>query len=570
MNHTPSMLRALLLCSLLLAACSPAVATPSDSGTGQQPSRGPTSLVIALDGEPKILGTQMSLGNESNRWGDIAWALHQRLSRHDDRGELQPRLAIDVPSQANGTWILRPDGSMQTRYELRKDVTWHDGTPLSARDFTFAYTMTKDPDLPISNRRVVSQIERLDTPDDHTLIIEWSQIYLFANAITEDDLGPLPAHLLQQAYLGDKERFQTLPYWRTDFIGVGPYRLLLWEPGSHLVLKAYERYALGRAKIDTITVRFIDDGNTAVANLLAGAVEGTLPGTIDFNQTMLVKDEWERGGKRPVLISQVTHWRTLAVQFRANLANPREILDARTRRGLLHAVDRQAIVDLLFQGQAPASHGYLPPSDPRFEWIKDATVVYDHDPRRALEVLAGVGWRRASDGRLVNSAGERVHIPIWTSPGSEQPVAVTADNWRQLGASVEEHVLPPGEARDTRVVCCFPAVQFTSFPNSFQFNFERSYGGACPAEANRFVGWNRGCYQNAEMDKLVEAVRIAIDPSDQRRLYRDIARIFTAELPHLPLFFPIQTALFREGVVGVKPNTDIRTPTWNINEWELR
>src|SRR5439155_18902740 len=262
--------------------------------------------------------------------------------------------------------------------------------------------------------------------------------------------------------------------WTREFVGVGPYRLHDWEPGSHLVLKAYEGFYAGRAKIDTIIVRFLPDENAVVANLLAGAVDGSLARAIEFGQAIFVKREWERQGKRPVVVSQTTHWRLLEVQLRPELARPRALLEVGVRRGLLHAIDRQALVDTLLEGQAPPSDTFIPPDDLKWDWVKDVVATYPYDPRRAQEALIGAGWRRGEgsgrgEGGWTNAAGEGVTIPLHTRPGqqSEQEIAIIADYWKALGLAVDQVILSAGEARDNRVIATFPGLAPTSNPLAF-------------------------------------------------------------------------------------------------------
>ncbi|MBM2812612.1 MAG: hypothetical protein HW416_3371 [Chloroflexi bacterium] len=347
-----------LLLATTLAGCAPnALPSRSDSaqtGTAAQ-STAPKSIAFAIQTEPKVLVTSLGLGNQPNSAGDVQGAVHRKLATLDDRGAIHPQLAADLPAQERGTWTVRADGRMQTTYALRRDVTWHDGVRLTSRDFAFALTVTTDPELPLSRGKVSQFIERMETPDDFTIVIDWSQTYPFANAIVDDDLGPLPAHLLEDTYRTDKERFTQLPYWNREFVGVGPYRVADWELGSFMLLKAYDGFYSGRPRIDTVTVKFILSGPTAVANLLSGALDGAVPATLDFQQATFVKDEWERAGLKPSLIPQSVHWRTMAVQFRPDLAVPRDLLDVRVRRALLHAIDRKAIVDTVFEGNAPIS-----------------------------------------------------------------------------------------------------------------------------------------------------------------------------------------------------------------------
>ncbi|MBM2812935.1 MAG: hypothetical protein HW416_3694, partial [Chloroflexi bacterium] len=488
----------------------------------------------------------------------------------DDRGEVHPELASELPTRDKGTWVLRPDGTMETTYKLRPGVTWHDGTPLTPANFVLGWTVVRDTELPISARRVADQISRIDSPDASTLVLQWAGTYPFAHSLPVRDLPPLPSHIVEATYRAEKDRFAELPYWKREFVGLGPYQLSEWEPGSHLILHAYDRYYAGRAKIDTITVKFIPNQQTIVSNLLSGAVDGPVKGSLDFEQAMFVKSEWERAGFKPVVIAQPTHWRLIGFQFQN--PRPREMMDVRVRRGLLHAIDRQALVDAMVDGQSPVSQTFIPPDDARWDWVKDVVSTYDYDPRRAQELLAEVGWRKAADGAMVNASGERASFVLETTGGALQRIGtIVSDNWRATGLGVDEVVLSPGEARETRRIAQFPAVMTSSIPLSFEFNLERLHNRRCPTEQNRWTGANAGCYDSPDHDRIADALVTAIEPAEQRRLWRELVSHETELLPALPLFFNVTVTLFREGVTGVKGDTKPRTNmTWNVAEWDIR
>lgn len=563
-------LSAVILASLALAACAPA-AVPAGGRADAGATGGPPKvLTIALEAEPRDAFVTSLSGGAARIASDLRGAVHQQLAMYTDTGELRPQLATELPDQARGTWVVRTDGSMQTTYRLRKDVTWHDGAPLVAKDFVFGWTAIRDPDLPMAERAVALQIERVDTPDDYTLVLEWSKSYPFANALVEDELGPLPTHLIESVYLESKDRFQQLPYWTREFVGVGPYRLAEWEAGSHFVLRAYDGFYGGRAKIDTIVVRFITSSDTLAANMLAGSVDGAISG-LSFNQSVFVKNEWESAGRKPVVVLQSTHWNMLSVQFRD--PKPRDVLDPRVRRGLMHGLDREAMMDTMFGGLAPVSDTFIPQTDAKWEWVTDVVARYDYDLRRAQEVLLSAGWRRGGDGVFLDTSGERVSIPVWTTGGEtgEMRLAIIGDYWKAIGVPVEQVVLGQAQTRDNRLRASFPAFDITSIPLKFQNTLRRVYGPDCPTEASRWAGGNRGCYQSAEMDRIVDALQVAIDPADQRRLYREIVKSQTEALPVLPMNFSINVTVFREGVVGVKGDTQPRTSkTWNVAEWDIR
>jgi len=506
-------------------------------------------------------------GQGTDPGNSLKRGLHQKLAVYDGSGAVVPQLATDLPSQSAGTWITRPDGTMQTTYPLRRDVTWHDGALLTARDFQFAWAIYVDPALPMANRSLASKISAIDTPDDYTLVIQWKTTYPFANAIDEDDLGPMPYHLLNSLYEQDRDQFARSTWFNREFVGVGPYRLAEWMPGSQLTLQAYDRFYRGRPHIDTIIGKFIPSNPTVVANLLAGAIDGTL-GTAGFTDMMVARREWEAAGKKPMLQLQVGGWRMLSVQFRPELAAPREILDLRLRRALLMAIDRQAMSDTLFEGLAPVSHSIIPPTDVKWDWVREVAATYSHDQRRASEQLASFGWPRGADG-LWTSAGEPVATSLWTTTG-EREIAIVADYWKAIGISTNLTVLGEALTRDIKLRASYPGFDFTRIPIAFENMLNRTYSAQCPSEQNRWIGNNRGCYQNAANDRVIDALRIAIDPDEQRRLYRDLIKGQTEDLPVLPLYFDVSAWLLREGIVGPNVTSEKSGLLWNVETWDIR
>lgn len=131
-------------------------------------------------------------------------------------------------------------------------------------------------------------------------------------------------------------------------------------------------------------------------------------------------------------------------------------------------------------------------------------------------------------------------------------------------------MLSPGDARDVRRVVQFPTLQVSNIPLAFQHNLERLHGARCPSDANHWTGFNSGCYRNPESDRVADALRTEIDAAEQTRLWRELVRIQTEDVPVVPMFFLIVVTLFREGVTGVKGEPKPRgAQTWNVAEWDV-
>src|SRR5574341_592897 len=171
--------------------------------------------------------------------------------------ERYPWLAEELPSVKKGSWkIDQKNRTMVTVYRLRPGLKWHDGKPHTSHDFKFGWEVHHHPDFPLRDRLVPDLIERIDTPDDRTIVIHWKGLYREAYAIQKQQLRAWPRHILEDAFRsGDIKALTRHPYWNQAFIGMGPYRLVDWGGGTQLELEANPHYALGKVKIDRVTYR---------------------------------------------------------------------------------------------------------------------------------------------------------------------------------------------------------------------------------------------------------------------------------------------------------------------------
>src|SRR3954453_14484853 len=160
-----------LLALALVGACGPTSqpAAPSKSGAASEPatqaSKPRGSITVAVAWEPDQL-TAKGTGGEAGP--DTRWMFNSPLTSSDPQGGILPMLAERVPTQENGDWVVNPDGTMLTTYRIRSNVRWHDGTPLSAQDFSFAFQAYMDPALTFRSeveRRMTSVVAR----EEHTV-----------------------------------------------------------------------------------------------------------------------------------------------------------------------------------------------------------------------------------------------------------------------------------------------------------------------------------------------------------------------------------------------------------------
>jgi peptide/nickel transport system substrate-binding protein len=553
---------------LSLSACAPGTPTgsrvASGPGAAAQASAPQKALVIGFSTEPARLDRSFNSGSGVNDWAAF---LSGFLAYINPDTSPSPYMASELPSIERGTWKLLPDGGMETTYRLRQNVTWHDGAPVTARDFAFAYRMRSDPELPTENRDVERRLTEVATPDDYTLVLQWRDVYIWAGQIAMPSFSPMPMHILQEPYSSDKTGLMESPYWRTDFVGAGPYRLESWQQGAEMSLRAHETFFLGKPKIDRIVVKFITDANTIVANMLSGTVDIAFHSSIGFSQNQALQTagwtgtlEYWQGNPR-FLEFQTRDW--------GNLAKP--VLDRRVRQALLYGFDRKEMIDGLYAGRTKILHYWLPPDDPANPAVERAVTKYDFNRTQAEALLQEAGWTRGPDGLARNAEGEALHIPILNQSGEidQLEAAKMANDWKAFGVSSDITVLGRLQQGDTEFRSKLPGASF----NRINFDYETFpwVSAKIPTPQNRWAGNNRVGYVNLVVDESWTKAMSTLDLKARESLFVETFKAMTADAVVTPTHLQPRAMAYRTDLVGPRENyQNAGALVWNIWDWHWR
>src|SRR5581483_8882148 len=109
------------------------------------------------------------------------------LGIKDAHGGALPYLAATLPTLDTPTWQVTPDGQLVTSYALRPNLTWHDGAPLTADDFAFAWQVYTSPQVGIANVAPQNIMAAVDAPDPLTVVIHWKRPYPNAAVLDQAD-----------------------------------------------------------------------------------------------------------------------------------------------------------------------------------------------------------------------------------------------------------------------------------------------------------------------------------------------------------------------------------------------
>lgn len=555
----------LLIATALVAGCAPRAA--ETSGTAQPIQRGPVRLTAAIQSEPAVLSdTVRQLGVGLAGVAELERLVTSGLTATDDQGDLRPQLAEQVPTTENGLWVLLPDGRMETRWTLRAGAQWHDGTPLTTTDLLFTAEVGRDRQLALFNDPVYDLIERFLAVDDRTLNVTWKRPYVKADRMFMGRPNlPMPKHLIEKAYLEDKTSVPNLSYWHEDFVGTGPFKLQSFVRGSHVSLVANDQYVLGRPKIDELEVKFIPSPTTMAANLLAGTIDVVLGRSLSLDQALAVRDQWRSGR---IEIGDFSSVILIYVQF-IN-PSPPIIGDVQFRCALVHAMNRLEMADSLQAGLAPVAHSFVNPGEPEYRDVQDSTVRYDYDPRRAAQILEGLGYRRTAEGTLRDSANQLLAVEIRTSAGDDQQeksLFSAADYWQRLGMHVDQVLVTPQQAGGLEYRSTFPGFDVKRQPADLGL-LDRLHSSKTPLPSNNFAGNNYSRYVNPEFDALIDQFLVTIPRRERNQVAAQIVRHSTEVLNVLTLYFQASPMLISDRLIP--PPDGQRARPWNSYQWDVK
>ena len=572
---------AVLAClGVLASACAPTPASPppgsslnASNGAApgisvNQPPRPPKILTVAAPQEPAQLEGFLGAGSIGGA-GEIRNIVHAFLAVLTEDESYQAQLAVELPSTDRGTWQINADGSMDTIWKLRPGVKWHDGTPFTSEDLLFAYQLRKDPNLPPPGAaNIVALWESASAPDLLTFQIHWSAAYYGADRA--EVLGPLPRHLLQEAHArGDAESFVINPYFTSEFVGLGPFKLTSWAQGSEMQFSRFDDFFLGRPILDGMIVRFIPDSNAMVASILAEAVDLILARGITLDTGMEVRQRWEGTGNL-VKIERDGRYRILEPQMRPEVARPRAgLTDVRVRQALSFAIDRQSLIDVTKRGLAPISDSWLPPEDPRRRELEEDIPKFPYDVRRAQQLLAEAGWAPGSDGILVHSGtGEKFELSIRATQvaggqvGKDTEAQLLANDYKQIGIASTVDLQAIGTATSRQYDATRPGMLVSgALVNTFNGRYESRY---IASDANRWGGSNLAGYSDPEADTLLVRFVSTIDQRERTIIERGLLRKLIGEVALYPLLWEVVPVLMLK---SVNPVAGVRT-TYKFYAWD--
>lgn len=310
------------------------------------------SLVIAIDAD---LDTLHASDFSTTVEIDVLNQIYDTLMYMNPDGEHDPEARIAESVE------ISEDGTAYT-FHLRDDVTFHDGTPLTAADVKFSLELYQQSAYQGSQ---VTGLASVETPDDYTVICH------LENAYSPFLLGVCSVHIASKAYYeASPEEFASTP------IGSGPYKYVGRNKGSNLTLEAYESYYRGVPSIKEVTYEIIPDTSTKAIALQTGEVNFA---SIESASMMQLQANPE------ITIAEVP---TSGFTYVSMNLEQAPFDDVKVRQAINYAINRENLVAICYDGEAEVNSNIC--SKDRFGYSDDQ-FQYTYDPEKAKELLEEAG-----------------------------------------------------------------------------------------------------------------------------------------------------------------------------------
>ncbi|QAY71593.1 ABC transporter substrate-binding protein [Xylanimonas protaetiae] len=534
-----------LAAALALGACSGGSAASTSAG-GTAPTGTPVdggSLTWGVSVEPVCYNPQRS--GQQNSYPIIRNFAESLVGKAAD-GTYTPWLAK--------SWDISDDETVYT-FHLRDDVTFSDGTPLTAQIVKDNYDLFVADGSTLNARPYFVAYDHSEATDDHTLVVTLKQ----PDGAFLDGVATISSAILAPTSLAvDGDLCQP----SAELIGTGPFTVSDWQAGQQIVFTKRSDYAwgpgyaqhTGPAHLDKVTYRYLPEATVRTGALTAGQVD--VIENVQVTDTTVFKDA---AGFQ--YLTGPTTGTAFSLNINTRIA-PAD--DVRVRQALRDGFDLDALIQGQYLGTVQRAYSSVGPDSPYFD--KDLVGTWGNDVDGANALLDEAGWTgRDADGYRTKD-GTRLTIVVgYPEPyvRDERDVllqAVKAELKENIGLNLDVQIITGAAfsdelAKGTWTV--YPNTLPTADPSNLFRNVFTSngflYAGATQATAG--------------LDELVAESRASLDPATRKKALDAIQAAVVDDARYVPLYHPVYTVAAKDTVGGLSFEPQLDSPASSYDVW---
>jgi len=470
------------------------------------------------------------MGVGTNRPGyEASWNTHDRLvsfgvkkdaagNDHYDYTKIEPELAE--------SWDL---GDMSATFKLRRNATFHDGTPVTANDvkwsFDRAVTVGGFPTFQMKAGSL-EKPEQFVVVDDHTFRID----FLRKDRLTLPDIG-VPVPIVINSGLAGKHATEKDP-WAMEWLknneaGGGAFRIEKWTPGQEVVYQRFDEWKSGPLpKLQRVIWRMVPSAGNRRALLERGDA--------DISFDLPPKDVAELANEKKLTVIG-TPIENAIIYIGMNVKLP-PFDNVKVRQAVAYAIPYQKIMDAVMFGRGTPMFGG-PGEVTKPVWPQP--TPYKTDLAKAKQLLGEAGLPEGFETTLSFDLGFAVTM---------EPLCVLVqESLSQIGVKCTLNKIPGANwrAEFSKKSLPFLANAFGGWLNFPEYFFYWTYHG-------QNAIFNTMSYQNPDMDNLVDAARFENDPDKYVQEVEGFVRIAFDQVPRIPIFQPSLDVAMQKNVAGYR------------------
>jgi peptide/nickel transport system substrate-binding protein len=489
------------LIPILISACgdsySSKKANSIDYSKSYPASNGGT-LIDAMTADPSGL-IAMTAGESAA--SAIAGNIFNSLLKYDKN--------LDLTGELAQSWDVSIDQKTIT-FHLKPNLKWADNAPLTSDDVLFTWQIVTDDNTRTPYGSDYKLVTKAEAPDANTFRVTYAAPYAPALA-TWAGLHILPKHLLKD------QDINTTAFARNP-VGSSYYKLERWKNGQYIKLTRNANSTQGSAKIDNLLSRIIPDKAAQFLELSADNIDQMNLNPIQYARVLPA---------RPALNKNVALYKELGnsyVYLGFNLKR-KPFDDVRVRQAINYAINKQEIIDgvLLGLGEPVAS-----PYKPGTRWSNPALKPYPYDPNKAKLLLKEAGFADTNNDGTLDKDGKPFSFEILTTNKEREMSAVLIQRrLKEVGIEVHIRMLEWAsflgrfiEPREFDAIVLGWGLGLDPDQYSIWHSSQQA------AKQFNFIGYN-----NPQVDKLLEAGRLELDPDKRMKIYHQFAKILLEDSP---------------------------------------
>lgn len=486
-------MRKIALIVLMLCCCVPALANAAEMGGTLIWGRGGDSVILdlaqATDGESIKAGIQ----------------IFENLVKFGDN-------SMDVEPQLATAWTVSEDGLTWT-FTLREGVKFHDGTPFNAQAVADSYNRIIDPNHPFYNygkwkylSLSLQPVKEIKVIDEYTVSFVAEKPYapLINNLALW--LCPIVSPTAMEQY---KDQIGLHP------VGTGPFKFEKWVKDDQIILTRNDEYWGGTPKLEKIILKSIPEPSARLMALQSGTVD--IADDLDPDSISLVKQDANLAViERP----------SINVGYLALNTEKPALKDPRVRQALNHALDKNVLIQTIFQGLAvPAKN----PFAPSIWGYNDAIVPYEYNPEKAQALLKEAGFDLNTELELWAMPVSRAYMPDPVKTAELIQAYLSAIGVKAKIVRYDWGTYLEKTANGEHDMCMLGWLGGNADPDNFLYGLLSADTAKTPGAANVSL------WKNEEFTELVKKAQKVFDKAERTKFYLQAQEIFHKEAPWIPL-----------------------------------